>query len=77
LGELGADQLRYSAVEQVHQPGFELQHYDFAMHGIHPLAILERASFWLSASATGSSVWVWYSELTDRQANQVFKASLF
>jgi DNA-binding winged helix-turn-helix (wHTH) protein len=53
----------------------ELQYYDFATHGIHPLASLERASFWLSASANGSSVW--YSELTDRQAHQVFKASLF
>jgi Tol biopolymer transport system component/DNA-binding winged helix-turn-helix (wHTH) protein len=53
----------------------ELQYFDFATRSIHSLATLERASFWLSASANGASVW--YSELTDYQAHQVFKASLY
>lgn len=53
----------------------ELQYYDFATRGIHSLATLEKASFWLSASTNGTSVW--YSELTDYQAHQVFKASLY
>jgi Tol biopolymer transport system component/DNA-binding winged helix-turn-helix (wHTH) protein len=53
----------------------ELQYFDFATRSIHSLATLEKASFWLSASANGSSVW--YSELTDYQAHQVFKASLY
>jgi hypothetical protein len=35
---------------------------------------LGRASFWLSASFDGKSIW--YSELTDEQARGVFKASL-
>jgi DNA-binding winged helix-turn-helix (wHTH) protein len=53
----------------------ELQYFDFATRSIHSLATLEKASFWLSASANGSSVW--YSELTDNQAHAVFKASLY
>ena len=52
----------------------ELQYYDFATHSIHSLATLEKASFWLAAAANGSSIW--YSELTDDQARQVFKAGL-
>jgi DNA-binding winged helix-turn-helix (wHTH) protein len=52
----------------------ELQYFDFATHSIHALAELEKASFWLSSSANGSSIW--YSELTDNQARQVFKAGL-
>ena len=52
----------------------ELQYFDFASHSVHSLATLERASFWLSATASGSSIW--YSELTDNQARQVFKAGL-
>jgi DNA-binding winged helix-turn-helix (wHTH) protein len=52
----------------------ELQYFDFATHGIHSLANLEKASFWLASSANGSSIW--YSELTDNQARQVFKAGM-
>jgi DNA-binding winged helix-turn-helix (wHTH) protein len=53
----------------------ELQYFDFATRSVHSLATLERASFWLASSANGSSVW--YSELTDHQAKEVFKASLY
>jgi DNA-binding winged helix-turn-helix (wHTH) protein len=52
----------------------ELEYFDFATHSIHSLATLERASFWLASSASGSSVW--YSELTDYEAHKVFKAGL-
>jgi DNA-binding winged helix-turn-helix (wHTH) protein len=52
----------------------ELQYFDFTTRSVHPLVTLEKASFWLSASTDGSSIW--YSELTDNQANQVFKAGL-
>lgn len=52
----------------------ELQYFDFATRSIHSLATLENASFWLAASANGTSIW--YSELTDNQARQVFKAGL-
>jgi DNA-binding winged helix-turn-helix (wHTH) protein len=52
----------------------ELEYFDFATRSIHSLATLERASFWLSSSANGSSVW--YSELTDYEAHKVFKAGL-
>lgn len=52
----------------------ELQYFDFATHSVHSLAELEKASFWLAATANGSSIW--YSELTDNQARQVFKAGL-
>ncbi len=52
----------------------ELQYFDFATHSIHSLATLEKASFWLASAANGSSIW--YSELTDDQARQVFKAGL-
>lgn len=52
----------------------ELQYFDFATHSIYSLAELEKASFWLSSSANGSSIR--YSELTDNQARQVFKAGL-
>ncbi len=48
---------------------------DFATHSLHELATFERDSFWLSASANGCSVW--YSELTDHQAHEVFQVSLF
>jgi len=50
----------------------ELQYFDFATRSVHSLATLEKASFWLSSSANGSSIW--YSELTDNQARQVFRA---
>jgi DNA-binding winged helix-turn-helix (wHTH) protein len=53
----------------------ELQYFDFATRSVHSLATLEKASFWLASSANGSSVW--YSELTDHQAKEVFKASLY
>jgi len=52
----------------------ELQYFDFATRSVHSLATLEKASFWLASSANGSSIW--YSELTDDQARQVFKAGL-
>jgi DNA-binding winged helix-turn-helix (wHTH) protein len=51
-----------------------LEYFDFASRGVRPLGVLENASFWLSASADGKSVW--YSELTNDQARQVFKAGL-
>jgi DNA-binding winged helix-turn-helix (wHTH) protein len=52
----------------------ELQFFDFATHSVHSLATLEKASFWLASSSKGSSIW--YSELTNNQARQVFKAGL-
>jgi DNA-binding winged helix-turn-helix (wHTH) protein len=52
----------------------QLEFFDFSTRSIHSLATLEKASFWLAASADGSSVW--YSELTDLQARQVFTASM-
>ena len=52
----------------------ELQYFDFATRSIHSLATLEKASFWLASSPKGTSIW--YSELTDIQARQVFKAGL-
>jgi len=52
----------------------QLVYFDFASRSVHPLATLQKASFWLAASADGSSVW--YSELTDNQARQVFTASM-
>ncbi|HTZ47511.1 MAG TPA: winged helix-turn-helix domain-containing protein [Verrucomicrobiae bacterium] len=52
----------------------ELQYFDFATRNIHSLAALENASFWLASSPNGTSIW--YSELTDNQARQVFKAGL-
>ena len=52
----------------------DLQYFNFANRTVRSLATLEKASFWLSASTDGSSVW--YSELTDYQARQVFKAGL-
>jgi hypothetical protein len=52
----------------------ELQYFDFATRSVHSLAALEKASFWLASSADGTSIW--YSELTDNQARQVFKAGL-
>ncbi len=51
-----------------------LEFFDFATHGVLPLRTLENASFWLSSSLDGKSIW--YSELTDNQARQVFKAGL-
>jgi len=51
-----------------------LDFFDFSSHGVRPLSTLENASFWLSSSLDGKSVW--YSELTEEQANQVFKAGL-
>ena len=47
-----------------------LEYFDFATRGVRPLGRLENASFWLSASADGKSVW--YSELTKEQAQLVF-----
>ncbi|HTZ32129.1 MAG TPA: hypothetical protein VMH31_06710, partial [Methylomirabilota bacterium] len=52
----------------------QLEYFDFASRSIHSLAALEKASFWLAASADGSTAW--YSELTDSQARQVFTASM-
>jgi len=49
-----------------------LESFDFATQGVRPLRTLENASFWLSSSLDGNSIW--YSELTDHQARQVFKA---
>jgi Tol biopolymer transport system component/DNA-binding winged helix-turn-helix (wHTH) protein len=51
-----------------------LEYFDFASRGVHPVATLEKASFWLSASVDGSSIW--YSELTEEQARGVFRASM-
>ncbi len=48
-----------------------LEHFDFATRGVRPLGTLEKASFWLGASADGRSVW--YSELTQEQARLVFR----
>jgi Tol biopolymer transport system component/DNA-binding winged helix-turn-helix (wHTH) protein len=52
----------------------ELQYFDFATTSVRSLGTLERASFWLSASLDGKSIW--YSELTNDQARQVFQAGL-
>jgi len=52
----------------------QLQYLDFASRSVRMLATLEKASFWLAASPDGSAVW--YSELTDTQARQVFTASM-
>jgi DNA-binding winged helix-turn-helix (wHTH) protein len=52
----------------------DLQYFSFAERSVRSLAALDKASFWLSASKDGSSIW--YSELTDDQARQVFKAGL-
>jgi DNA-binding winged helix-turn-helix (wHTH) protein len=51
-----------------------LEFFDFATHGARPLGAIENASFWLSSSLDGKSVW--YSELTDEQAHGVFKAGV-
>jgi len=48
-----------------------LEYFDFATRAVRPLGTLEKASFWLSASADGKSVW--YSELTKEQAHLAFK----
>jgi DNA-binding winged helix-turn-helix (wHTH) protein len=48
-----------------------LEYFDFATRGVRPLGTLENASFWLSASSDGKSVW--YSELTQEQAHLVFR----
>ncbi len=48
-----------------------LEYFDFANRGVRPIAPLENASFWLSASFDGKSVW--YSELTQEQAHLAFK----
>lgn len=61
-------------LSEYNSSGSQLEYFDFATRSIHALATLERASFWLAASADGSSVW--YSELTDTQARQVFAASM-
>lgn len=52
-----------------------LEYFDFASSGVRPLATLEKASFWLSASSDGKTVW--YSELTDEQARLVFRTKEF
>jgi len=39
------------------------------------LAALEKASFWLSASSDGKTVW--YSERTEEQARLVFRTKDF
>jgi hypothetical protein len=51
-----------------------LEYFDFDTRSVYALATLAKASFWLAASADGSSDW--YSELTDTQARQVFTASM-
>ena len=51
-----------------------LEFFDFSSGGVRPLGVLENASFWLSSSLDGKSVW--YSELTDEQAHLVFRAGL-
>jgi DNA-binding winged helix-turn-helix (wHTH) protein/dipeptidyl aminopeptidase/acylaminoacyl peptidase len=51
-----------------------LEFFEFATQGVRPLKTLKNASFWLSSSLDGKSVW--YSELTDNQARQVFTASM-
>ena len=50
-----------------------LEYFEFATRGVRPLGMLEKASFWLSASLDGRSVW--YSELTQGQAHLVFRTS--
>ncbi len=50
----------------------DLQYFSFADRSVRSLATLNKASFWLSASNDGSSIW--YSELTDDQARLAFKA---
>lgn len=50
-----------------------LEFFDFATRGVRPLGMLEKASFWLSASQEGKSVW--YSELTREQAQLVFRTN--
>jgi DNA-binding winged helix-turn-helix (wHTH) protein len=57
-----------------HSSASQLEYFDFDTRSVHALATLAKASFWLAASADGSSVW--YSELTDTQARQVFTASM-
>ncbi len=52
----------------------ELQTFDFSTHRIHSVAEWEKASFWLSSSAKGSSTW--YSELSENQAREVFEGGL-
>lgn len=52
-----------------------LEYFDFASSGVRPLGTLEKASFWLSASSDGKTVW--YSELTKEQARLVFRAREF
>jgi len=51
-----------------------LEYFDFTSRGVRELGALPNASFWLSASEDGKSVW--YSELTQEQARQVFRAGL-
>jgi len=53
------------------EKGSTLEFFDFATGGARPIALLENASFWLSASVDGKSVW--YSELTQEQAHLAFK----
>jgi Tol biopolymer transport system component len=48
-----------------------LEYFEFATRGVRPLGMLEKASFWLSASQDGNLVW--YSELTPEQAHLVFR----
>ena len=50
-----------------------LEYFDFATRGVRPQGMLEKASFWLSASQDGKSVW--YSELTEEQAHLVFRTN--
>lgn len=52
-----------------------LEYFDFASSGVRPLGTLEKASFWLSASNDGKTVW--YSELTGEQARLVFRTRQF
>lgn len=61
-------------LSEYNEKASELQYFDFATRSVRSLTTLEKASFWLSASADGSSIW--YSELTDYEARRVFKAGL-
>jgi DNA-binding winged helix-turn-helix (wHTH) protein len=61
-------------LSEYNSSGSLLESFDFATQSIHSVAALEKASFWLAASADGTSLW--YSELTDTQAREVFTASM-
>jgi hypothetical protein len=53
------------------QESSTLEFFEFATQGVRPLGALENASFRLSSSLDGKSVW--YSELTEEQATSFSK----